>query len=363
MAKHNNHLVLAVAGSRKTQGIIDACASASPTERILVLTYTTANQLELRNRLATVAGDHHRIEVRGWFTFLLGDFVRPFLPFLYDGKRLRGFDFESEPQTYSKTTDWSRYFNSHEEARKVHLPQLACRVEEASNGAGVRRLERIYDRIYIDEVQDLCGYDLEVLKLLMASNLPVEMVGDIRQAILATNERESRNRGYMYMKIWDWFRNEAKAGRLQITQRCETWRCRPEIAGFADSLFGEEWGFEPTISLNTRKTGHDGVFLLKPDDVDPYMQTFSPLPLRYSKASGKAYAHIGFMNFGLAKGLGRERVLVFPTAKIANLLCAGTVLDQQLAASLYVAVTRAEQSVAFILDEPGSCLFPYWTPS
>jgi DNA helicase-2/ATP-dependent DNA helicase PcrA len=198
----NNHLILAVAGSRKTQGIVDDCVAADKAERILILTYTTANQIELRNRLATVAGDHPNVEVSGWFSFLLGHFVRPFLPFLYWGRRLRGFDFKSPPQTYSNVEDWSRYFNEHEEARKVHLPQLAARVEDLSVGAAVRRLERIYDRIFIDEVQDLCGYDLEILILLMASRLPVEMVGDIRQAILATNEREAKNKKFMFMRIW-----------------------------------------------------------------------------------------------------------------------------------------------------------------
>lgn len=55
MVSDNNHLTLAVAGSRKTQGIVDACAAADINERILVLTYTTANQEELK-RLFTIEG-------------------------------------------------------------------------------------------------------------------------------------------------------------------------------------------------------------------------------------------------------------------------------------------------------------------
>ena len=76
-----NQLTLAVAGSRKTQGIVEHCASASYERRVLVVTYTQANQEELIGRLKKYAGDHHRVEVMGWFTFLLRHFARPFLPF------------------------------------------------------------------------------------------------------------------------------------------------------------------------------------------------------------------------------------------------------------------------------------------
>ncbi len=362
MTAISNHLTLAVAGSRKTQGIVDACAAADKSESVLILTYTTANQVELQSRLAKFAGDHLNVEVAGWFSFLLGDFVRPFLPFLYVQRRLRGFDFKSPPQRYLKVEDWNRYFNEHDEARKVHLPQLAVRIEEAAKGAAVRRLERIYDRIFIDEVQDLCGYDLEVLKLLMCSRLPIEMVGDIRQAILATNEREAKNKKFMFMGIWDWFKSEQNGGRIDISQRCETWRCGPAVASLADSLFGSEWGFETTVSKNARSTSHDGVFLVKPEHVDAYVEAYSPLALRHSTSSGQAYDHIEFMNFGESKGLGRERVLICPTGAIAKFIQKGVELDHKQAARFYVAVTRAEQSVAVILEQAGGSQFPFWEP-
>jgi DNA helicase-2/ATP-dependent DNA helicase PcrA len=52
------------------------------------------------------------------------------------------------------------------------------------------------------EVQDLCGYDLEFLDLLMESKVNLELVGDIRRAILATNEREAKHKPFMYVKVW-----------------------------------------------------------------------------------------------------------------------------------------------------------------
>lgn len=362
MPTPDSQLTLAVAGSRKTQGLVEACAAAEKDQHILVLTYTQNNQIELANRLATIAGDHPHVEVRGWFSFLLNDFVRPFLPLLFPGRRLEGFDFNSPPQTYAAANQWQRYFNEHAEARRVHLPQLAVRINQVGPGACIRRLERIYDRILIDEVQDLCGYDLEILSLLIRSRIALQMVGDIRQAIIATNQREAKHKQFMYLNIWNWFRAEQRAGRISIVQRRETWRCAPEIAAFADSLFAPEWGFEPTISRNRCRTGHDGVFLVAPADVMAYHATYTPLLLRHNKNSATQYGHLGCMNFGDSKGIERPRILIYPTARIREFITDSKPLDAQQAARLYVAVTRAQHSVGIIMDYYDGSRLSFWTP-
>nr|WP_241737163.1 UvrD-helicase domain-containing protein [Dietzia sp. CQ4] len=353
-------MTLAVAGSGKTKGIVDACASADPNERILVLTYTSANQRELGNRLATEAGDRHNTEVSGWFSFLIGHFVRPYLPFAFPNQRVRGFDFKSEPQQGAANEEWRRYFNQRSEVRKVHLAQIAHRVNDAAGGAPVRRLERVYDRIFIDEVQDLCGWDLEVLRLLMTSDIPLEMVGDVRQAILVTNPRERKNKQYRYMRIWDWFQAQERARRLTIDQKCITHRCRPEVAQLADSLFATGRGFDPTVSRNDTVTDHDGVYLVRSSDVDAYVRKYSPLVLRRTAASGRRFDYLAPMNIGVSKGLGHKHVLIQPTNDMKKLLRTGAQLEEQAAAYLYVAVTRAEQSVAFIIDDPGQSEHPHW---
>ena len=359
---NNNHLTLAVAGSGKTQSVVDACAAADSGQRILILTYTSANQQELGGRLAAEAGNRHNIEVSGWFSFLIGHFVRPYLPFAYPGRQVHGFDFKSDPQDGVANQEWRRYFNKQSEVRKVHLAQIAHRVNVAAGGAPIRRLERIYDRIFVDEVQDLCGWDLEVLRLLMDSKIPLELVGDVRQAILVTNNREKKNKQYKFMRIWEWFKAQERAKRLTISQECSTYRCRPEISELADSLFAPDRGFDPTISMNELSTDHDGVFLVKSADVEAYVQAYAPLLLRRMSSSGRALDHLGPMNIGVSKGLGRKHVLIYPTAEIKKLLQQGKQLEEQAAAYLYVAVTRAEQSVAFILDDAGNCERAYWSP-
>lgn len=358
----DNQLILAVAGSGKTQRLVDLCADADPSERILVLTYTAANQDELRRRLANETGEHHRVEVSGWFSFLIANFVRPYLPFVFPDRQLQGFDFHSPPQQYANNESWSRYFNNHSQARRAHLAQLAQRVNEAAAGAPMRRLALVYDRILIDEAQDLCGWDLEILDLLLGSPIPLYMVGDVRQAILATNPQEKKHKQFMYMGIWQWFKQKEAKRKLQIQQQRTTRRYRPEIASFADSLFDASHGFEPTETLNDRTTSHDGIYLVPSEHVAAYINSYQPLFLRHSTNSGKQFSKFTPMNVGVSKGLEREHVLVYPTDGVQRLLQDGTPLSLSASASLYVAATRAKQSLAFILDEPGGCIHRRWNP-
>lgn len=360
----DSNLTLAVAGSRKTQSIVEACNLHPKNEKILILTYTTANQAELNARLNNVIGEHANIEVSGWFSFLIHHFVKPYLPYLFDDKKVRGFDFESPPRRGLSLTNPTRYFNNDGSVLKVHLPQLAHRVNDASGGQAIERLSRLYDKIYIDEVQDLNGYDLDILDLLINSDIKLQMVGDIRQAIIVTNVQEPRNGPFKYMQIWGWFKNREDSGLLTIEQNNKTWRCRQEIADFADSLFDTSWGFMPTESLNDEETEHDGLFIVKPDDVPAYLELYSPLFLRQTANSGRGLPY-DFTNIGLSKGLTRERILILPTQPFKDFIAQGSALTDSQASMLYVGATRAEQSVAFVMNdtELGQSNIEVWHPT
>lgn len=189
-----NRLTLAVAGARKTQGIVDHCADADAADRILVLTYTVANQDELSRRLAKQRPLEAAVDVQGWFSFLLSHWVRPYLPRLFPGRSLYGLNFDGDPGQYA--TGRARFLDSDGRAYKRHLARLATEVDEASGGAVLDRLSRIYGRLWIDEVQDLNGYDLVVLERLMDSKIELAMVGDVRQALFQTNVRDPKYKQY-----------------------------------------------------------------------------------------------------------------------------------------------------------------------
>lgn len=358
-----NRVTLAVAGSRKTQSIVDACVNGIPSVRRLALTFTQTGQAELEGRLRQACSPGTAPEVMGWFTFLLRHCIRPYLPLKFPGRRLRGLNFEGEPPAGQYATGAARYLDAEGRAYRLHLSKLASDVSAASKGAVVDRLSHIYDEIYVDEVQDLTGCDLHILQQLMEEpEIDVHMVGDVRQSVFDTNPRDPNLRQYRGIKMLDWFELHRSAGILGVEHNLETWRANQAIADFSDSLFPREFSFEPTVSRQIETTAHDGVFAIAEEDVPAYLSAYAPQPLRGSKATA-GDVDLPFRNFGTVKGLTFERVLIFPTTTITAFLTNGTELKAKTACGLYVAVTRAKHSVAIVVPDPTATTLTPWDPA
>jgi len=356
-----NKLTLAVAGSRKTQSIVDACVGGDPAQRRLALTYTLSGQDELTRRLKTSCPAGQAPEVSGWYAFLLRHWVRPYLPLQFPDRRLRGLNFEGKPSRGRFASGEERFLDSDGRAYKLHLSKLATDVSKASNGSVIDRLQRIYDEIYIDEVQDLTGCDLYVLAQLMESSIDLHMVGDVRQSVFDTNPQDPNLKQYRGVKMLDWFSEQERSNLLCIEHSVRTWRSNQAIADFSDSLFPAQFSFAATESMQSQTMDHDGVFAVAESHVAAYVNEFAPMCLRSSIRTATD-VDLPFMNFGAVKGRTFDRVLIFPTRPITDFLITGKDLKSQTACGLYVAVTRARHSVAFVLDDPSKSTLTLWQP-
>ena len=354
-----NRLTLAVAGGRKTESIVEDCVEARKGRRLLVVTYTQANQQELIRRIGRMAPLDARVEVSGWFAFLLRHWIRPYLPLRFPGRRLTGLNFDGDPGRFA--TGEARFLDSEGRAYKRHLAHLAADVDDAAHGAVLDRLGRIVDELHVDEVQDLNGWDLEILERLLRSPIDVRMVGDVRQAILQTEVQEQKNKQYKGVAIKRWFEKQEGSGLLEIEHQSTTWRCNQLVATFADRVFPGSWGFPPTRSENTAVTGHDGVFAVELEHVPAYVAEFAPLCLRYSASSARAL-DLEFVTFGMAKGLSEDRVLIAATDGIKQFLARGKAQNEKPCCALYVAATRARASVAIAAKDAHQLGLPVWTP-
>ncbi|WP_164206885.1 UvrD-helicase domain-containing protein [[Micrococcus luteus] ATCC 49442] len=283
------------------------------------------------------------------------------MPLLFPEQQLRGLNFEGKPVRGRYATGAERYFDAGGRAYKLHLSKLALEVVRASVGAAMSRLSHIYDEIYIDEVQDLTGCDLHILECLMRIESPdLHMVGDVRQSVFDTNPEDPNLKKYRGVAMLKWFALHEKAGRLDVSQRVETWRANQAIADFSDQLFPTDFNFASTISRQDTVTGHDGMFAITAADVPDYMRQFQAQPLRESKTTVRT-SSLPFRNFGKVKGLTFNRVLIFPTKPITDYLTRGTNLKPKTACGLYVAVTRAKHSVAIVVPKPDATRLTPWT--
>jgi len=341
-----NEIIVAAAGSGKTTRIVER-AIANSGERAALLTYTRNNVREIESRFyeKNKALPGH-VEVWSWYTMLLQELARPYRNRLYDRRIDRIAWVEGKSKTFAKATNVPKYYFA--EPAKIwsdKLGRFVIECNKASDGAVIRRLEKRFDRIYIDEVQDLAGYDLDIVELLLRSKIAVTLVGDHRQATFRTNNA-SKNNPYKGIKIIDKFKEWEKAGLAQVDYLSETRRCHQSIATFADAFFPME---PQTKSLQSILTGHDGVFVIPRADVAQYVTTYGPQVLRLDRRT-KCEGHHA-RNFGESKGMTFDRVLIFPHKSGRGWLSSGDFQHvAKSAAKLYVGVTRARHSVAFVYD-------------
>jgi hypothetical protein len=110
------------------------------------------------------------------------------------------------------------YFDSNADFYRDGVAEFAYRADQATCGRVIRRLEMLYDEVYIDEMQDLAGYDLEFLDLLFSSKMHVTVVGDPRQHTYTTN-RSAKNKQYRGHAMVDWL-NKHGPGKFEV---CPIW--------------------------------------------------------------------------------------------------------------------------------------------
>lgn len=346
-----NHITIAVAGSGKTASIVDMISRQPPEVRSLALTYTRYAQSEITSRLSLSIVSEH--ETMGWFGFLVKHVVRPYLPNVFPGIRASGLNFVQTTQDIPKDRKgWAYYFDDMHRPYSARLSLLAKKVIEKSKGAVIRRLEAIYDAIYLDEFQDFVGNDLVIVEYLMRSQIVCHIVADPRQAVLQTSASDRLHREYRGVEVVTWFRRQADLGLCDVTPQATTSRFNQLIADFSDLIHNPAFMFPPTNSTQSITSSHDGVFLVDQEHLESYLEQFSRRPtILRTSATGPLLPEVEVLNFGASKGITRDRVAIMATKPIGELLTKRKLLAPKSAAGFYVAVTRARYSVAIVLKD------------
>lgn len=355
----DSRVILASAGSGKTTSIVCE-AGANPSVRAEVVTYTLNGRRELVDAAYREFGCVPRgLRVGTWFSFVLQHFVRPYQAHLHPHRAV-SIDFsEGAPPRYLKKQNvGAYYFSRKDRLRRDRVTEFACTLIESTGGLPIERFAAICDHFYIDEAQDLSGYDLDFIELLLKSGIRLTLIGDCRQATFTTNNNR-RNRAYLGANITKKFDEWEKGGLLTVDHQFYSHRCVQEICDFADSFYPE---IGATRSLNEANDPHMGVFVVRERDLETYIALYSPQPLRYSRATKVDFGPP--INFGAAKGMTFDRVLIYPHGPLKKYLSSGEIGDvQRSIPKTYVAVTRARTSVAFVVENNiAASIVPIWEP-
>lgn len=349
----NNKLIIAAAGSGKTEFIVKE-ALKQRTGKVLITTFTQANEKEIRNRFIKLNKCiPQNVTIQTWFSFLLQHGVRPYQGCLYE-KEIKGMILvNGQSPSGIPETAIDRYYLS--PAQKIYSDKLAkfvVRCNEKTNGLVINRLARIFSYIFVDEVQDLAGYDLDILKLLFKSDINTLLVGDPRQATYSTNN-SVKNRKYKKTNIVNFFADNTMSIDTDTTSLTVNYRSGQNICNLSNKLFPN---LPQVTSGSKSRTEHDGIYLVKSKDIKTYLENFTPMQLRWD-SKVKINEDYKVMTFGDSKGQAFDRVLVYPTAPFTNWLKDNNFeLSPTSRSKLYVGLTRGRFSVAIVcndkLDEP-----------
>ena len=366
-----NKLIIAAAGAGKTTFLVNESLKCDAP--VLITTFTIENENEIKAKFNAHCGCiPAHVTIQTWFSFLLQHGARPYQGVCHEqlfDSDIRGvFLVNSQSAVkyydkrlkcnvcYSEKTEFIEHFFTDD--MRIYTDKLAkfvCRANAASEGRVVNRISQIYPYIYIDEVQDLAGYDLEFLKILFESNSTILCVGDPRQVTYLTHW-ERKYQKYQGGLIKEFVLNECRQSQYGIAidedSLAKSHRNNLPICAFSSSIYPDYNATEPCDCADCHPTeiDHQKVLLVRNSDLNKYLYRYNPVQLRNSKLTKGINPQYLVFNFGQSKGKTFDRVMIFPTETILQWLKDNkTKLQPKTRADLYVAVTRAKYSVAFVI--------------
>lgn len=363
----SNKLIIAAAGSGKTTHLVNEALKVTD-GKVLITTYTEANEKEIIKKFYKLNGRvPDNVTVQTWFSFLIQHGVKPYQSVIYNGKvkglllvnEKSGFRFRGrnrQPVYFGEDDPKNHYFSKSQLIYSDKLSKFVVKANELTDGKVIKRIGKIYSHIFIDEIQDMAGYDLEIIKLLFSLDSNILLVGDPRQVTYHTHD-EAKYKKYTDGNIKEFVEHECSEFSVDIDETTlnKTYRNNQQICEFANSIYSN---FKPCEYVEHKPTGHDGVFFVSPSDVDTYLSIYQPMQLRDTRRTS-VNSMYSAMNLGESKGLTFERVLIYPTSKMLDwILDHNKEMKPQSKSKFYVGVTRAKHSVAIIFDNKKGITIP-----
>ena len=243
-------VVFAVAGAGKTSLIITNLTYDS---RALLVTYTRANEANLRKKVIRKFGCiPPNIRIYSYFTFLHTFCYKPFCAVKM---RTRGINWTTPPANTQKLKRSRRSFYVDSTGR-LYSNRIAKFLEQANLLQDINlRIEKYFDFLFIDEVQDFAGHDFNFLTSLCTAKIQLLLVGDFFQHTYDTSRDGSVNRS-LHNDFGRYVGRFEEMG-LQVDTKTlnKSHRCSPDVCEFISENL--------EIPLSSHRTDRTSVKLLQ----------------------------------------------------------------------------------------------------
>jgi DNA helicase-2/ATP-dependent DNA helicase PcrA len=229
----DKRVVFAVAGSGKTARLIN---ELDLVKRVLLITYTESNCEEIIRRILVKFGHiPDNITVCTYFTFLNSFCYRPLLLMKMQSTGI-SFERPSEYSSRQKLQSRDRYVAKN--GRVYHARMAKALDVHGCIPTLQRRMERYYDKVCVDEVQDFGGHDFTLLKQIVQANVEVLLVGDFYQHTYSTSADGAVNKGLH--DSYERFKNALRSAGLIVdtTSLLKSHRCSATVCSFIREKIG-----------------------------------------------------------------------------------------------------------------------------
>ncbi len=336
----DKRVVFAVAGSGKTSSIIDALNNDS---RCLIVTYTDNNTRHLKNKvIKRFGGIPDGIRFYSYFTFLYSFCFRPICGYKL---KTKGINFNFPLPQYSQRTrkdERKHYVDNNDRLYANRIAKLLIEFDAIPDV--INRIEKFFDLVCFDEVQDFAANDFNFICALSKANVDLRLVGDFYQHTFDTS-RDGNTQKTLHDCFDKYCSKLKKSGfTVDLTSLSNSYRCSPSICTFVSDNIGID-------ILSHREDEVVVEYVSDEITINGIFENDSVVKLFYQKSNcytGNTY------NWGNTKGLDHFQdvcVVLNPTTQKAYDKGELDKLNPTTKNKLYVACTRAKGNLYFVSEK------------
>ena len=350
-------VILAVAGAGKTYYI---CHNIKKDKKNLILAYTHENIKNIRKELINAFGCIPELTTVITFdAFVYRYLILPYEPsilrfFQKNNFKTKGITVkEPESQTidnrpnpkYKRKSEIGHYITSNGLYYCANLSELVMYIKNGRNSLIKRianNLNKFYDEILIDEIQDFREHDFDLITALVIEIDNITLVGDYNQHSVSAKNNSGKpfKKGGKDVSYEDFKHTISNLGfEVDETTLQASRRCPENICKFAQEKLNI------VFSHNNDNKG-DVIFLDK--NIETILEDSNVMKLVYKNASKCKFRA---MNWSYSKGDTFDNTCVVLTDKFEKIFnndfsCCG--ISQITINQLYVALTRTKGNLYII---------------
>lgn len=226
----DKQVIFAVAGSGKTTLLIE---NLNLENSFLLVTYTNNNVQNLRTGILKKFGYFPlNIKLYSYYSFLYNFCYKPFL---HSKHKTKGINFEQPPLRFAKDNERKYYIDKFNRLYSSRISKLIMKFGILNHV--IARVEKYFDYLFIDEIQDFAGNDFNLLKEIAKAALNQLYVGDFFQHTFDTS-RDGKINSSLHNSFETYRKEFVNMGvNINLKTLSKSYRCSPTICKFiSDNL-------------------------------------------------------------------------------------------------------------------------------